>query len=50
MHYCRVYKKNVYSCDHAICNEGTYAEQQGMKYCRVYDELVYSCDHAECNE
>jgi len=58
MHYCFVYKKKVYSCDHYDCNnkrnsDGSEREVgtkiEGMKYCLVAKAHVYSCDHSQCN-
>jgi hypothetical protein len=46
--YCVFRKQNVYSCDHDICNNGSYRMQQGMKFCVVQQQQVYDCDHNEC--
>ena len=53
MPYCKVTKKEVYSCDHHQCNEGRSElndprHHQGMTYCYVVGSWVYGCDHYKC--
>lgn len=47
--YCRIVEREVNSCDHSDCNDGSNQSQAGMKYCKIIKRYVYSCDHYECN-
>lgn len=50
MKYCRVGNRQVYSCDHYICNNQNGSKIRGKKYCQVSKKEVYSCDHYQCNK